>query len=103
MLSPDWSAIGTAIGAIVLGAGAYIGGKAKRGVITAKEVAETDVITLMRAEVLRLSNRVTALEGREGRLIRHVYRLEGLMTGAGMTPPKFEIDGDTIGTVAHPK
>ncbi len=42
------------------------------------------MITLMRAEVLRLSNRVTALEGREGRLIRHVYRLEGLMTAANL-------------------
>jgi hypothetical protein len=92
----DWSAIGTAAGGILIGIGSFLAGKSKRNVETAANAAETDVITMLRAEVARLSQRITALEGREGRLIRHVYRLEGLMAGAGLTPPPFEIDGGGI-------
>jgi hypothetical protein len=98
----DWTAIGTAAGGLLIGIGSFFAGRSKRGVETIANVAESDVISMLRTEVTRLSNRVTALEGREGRLIRHVYRLEGLMTGAGMTPPPFEVDGDTIKPVGAP-
>jgi hypothetical protein len=92
----DLNAAGTAIGGLILSIGTFFAGRGKRNVESAAAVAETDVITMLRDEVTRLSNRITALEGREGRLIRHVYRLEGLMAGAGLTPPPFEIDGGII-------
>lgn len=98
----DWTLVGSALIGIVTGIGGYFTGKSKRNVETAANAAETDVITMLRAEVARLSMRITALEGREGRLIRHVYRLEGLMAGAGLTPPPFEIDGGSITPVGQP-
>lgn len=98
----DWTLIGTAVVGILTGIGGFFTGKSKRNVETAANAAETDVITMLRTEVARLSQRITALEGREGRLIRHVYRLEGLMVGANLTPPPFEIDGGNIPPVGTP-
>lgn len=92
----DWQAIGTAVAAAVLGVGSFIAGKGKRQVADAKADAEVDVVTLLRQEIERLSSRVGGLEKREGRMIRHIYRLEGLMRGAGIEPPPFEIDGEPI-------
>jgi hypothetical protein len=50
----------------------------------------------MREEVTRLGERVGRMEARELRLIRHIYRLEGLMRAAGLEPPPFDPDSDTI-------
>ncbi len=90
----DWGVIGTGAGLLITNVVAYFAGKGKREVKEAANEAERDVIVLLRQEVERLSARVTAMESREGRLIRHVYRLEGLMRGAGLEPPLFDIDGD---------
>jgi hypothetical protein len=95
-LSIDWPSVGVALTGIGSGVAGFLTGRKKRGVDVSAEVAEITVIDTMRAELLRLSIRITLLEGREGRLIRHVYRLEGLIVGAGMTPPQFEIDGGAI-------
>lgn len=54
------------------------------------------MIQLMREEVTRLGERVGRMEARELRLIRHIYRLEGLMRAAGLEPPPFDPDSDTI-------
>jgi len=99
----DWNAVGAAAIALVTGAGGWLMGrkpnqaKLDAAVSAAKaEAVNSDstsaAVALLRAEVERLSARVQALEGREGRLIRHVYRLEGLMRGAGIEPPPFDID-----------
>lgn len=92
----DWQTIGGGIGAIVLGALSFIAGRGKRQVTEARQEAEIDVVTLLRQEIERLSQRVAGLESREGRMIRHIYRLEGLMRGHGIEPPPFEIDGEPI-------
>lgn len=91
----DWNALGIAIGSLVLGAGSVIGYHYKQQVANASAGAETNVIELLRGEVRRLSERLTAMEGREGRLIRHVYRLEGLMRAKDIEPPPFDIDVDS--------
>lgn len=92
----DWPAIGTALGGLAIGVTGFITGRGKRKVEDAKATAETDVVTLLRQEVERLSDRVKGLETREGRMIRHIYRLEGLMRGHNIEPPPFEIDGEPI-------
>lgn len=92
----DWQAVGTAVGGLVLGAGG-VGMWWRRQVVDrVRQGAEVDVIQLMRDEVSRLGDRVQGLERREGRLIRHVYRLEGLMRANGIDPPPFNLDDDTI-------
>jgi hypothetical protein len=88
----DWTVIGTALGGVATGVLAYFKGRGTRKVENAKADAETDVVTLLRQEVERLAERVKGLEKREGRMIRHIYRLEGLMRGHGIEPPPFEID-----------
>jgi hypothetical protein len=104
-MTVDWQQVGSAVVALVVGAGGWIIGRkdkkatseanvAKARAEGATAAAETSVVELMREEVRRLSVRVAALESREGRLIRHIYRLEGLMRGNGMEPPHFDIDGD---------
>src|SRR6478609_5248669 len=90
----DWQAIGTAIAGLVMGAGSVALYFQKQKVANASAGAETNVIELLRGEVRRLSERLTAMEGREGRLIRHVYRLEGLMRAKDIEPPPFDIDVD---------
>lgn len=106
-MSIDWSQVGNAAIAIIIGIGGWVGGRATKKATTeasveraraegASAAAETSVVTLMREEVKRLADRVGALETREGRLIRHIYRLEGLMRGAGLEPPHFDIDGAEI-------
>lgn len=92
----DWALIGTAAAGVVSGIGGWFMGKGKRNVESAATGAETAVIDLLRQEVERLSGRLTALEQREGRMIRHIYRLEGLMRAKDIEPPPFDIDGDTI-------
>jgi hypothetical protein len=103
----DWSAVGGAAAAILTGVGGWLMGRkpnqAKIDAAVSAARAETvnsdstsAAVALLRAEVERLSSRVQALEGREGRLIRHVYRLEGLMRGAGIEPPPFDIDSDPV-------
>lgn len=92
----DWQTVGAGIGGLFVGAMSYFAGRGKRQVADTKADAEVDVVTLLRQEVERLSERVKGLEAREGRLIRHVYRLEGLMRGHGIEPPPFDIDGEPI-------
>lgn len=89
----DWNLIGGALAALLTGAGGWFMGKGKREVAQAENAAERDVVNLLRQEVERLSARVTAMETREGKLIRHIYRLEGLMRAKDITPPPFDIDG----------
>lgn len=92
----NWELIGTALGGIVIGLGGWFAGKGRREVTSAENTAERDVVLLLRQEVQRLSERLTAMESREGRMIRHIYRLEGLMRAKGVEPPAFDLDSDTL-------
>lgn len=89
----DWQTLGTALGGILIGVGSFFAGRSGRKVTEASNGAEASVIEMMRQEVERLSRRVAGLESREGTLIRHVYRLEGVMRANGIEPPPFELDG----------
>lgn len=95
-MAVDWQAIGTAVGGLVLGAGGFGLWWRKQVVENARQGAEVDVIQLMRDEIARLGARVGSLEAREGRMIRHIYRLEWLMRKSGIEPPPFDLDSDTI-------
>ena len=90
----DWPTIGAGLGGLFVGAMSYFAGRGKRQVSEAKNEAETDVVTLLRQEVERLSKRVEGLETREGRMIRHIYRLEAMLRELGKEPPHFDLDTD---------
>lgn len=92
----DWNLVGTGLMGLLTGVGGWFMGKGKRAVESAEATAERDVVNLLRQEVQRLSDRLTLMEAREGRTIRHIYRLEGLMRAAGIEPPHFEIDGGSV-------
>ena len=96
----DWQALGQAIGlglgGLVVGAGGVGLWVRKQFVENARQGAEVDVIQMMRDEMARLSARQLDQERRELRLIRHIYNLEAIMRAAGLTPPLFDIDSDTI-------
>ena len=91
----DWNMVGGALVGLLTGAGGAVAVYQRQKVANASAGAETNVIELLRGEVRRLSERLTAMEGREGRLIRHVYRLEGLMRAKDIEPPPFDIDVDS--------
>lgn len=98
----DWDVVGAAAMAALTGAVGWIGGRQKRKTAEAGQIAERDVIVLMREEVARLSARsaeqeirIQRLEDRENRLVRHIFRLEALMRGAGLEPPPFDIAAPT--------
>jgi hypothetical protein len=92
----DWNVVGTGVVGVLGAIGTWFMGKGKRAVDGAESKAERDVVNLLRQEVERLSVRLSAMESREGRMIRHIYRLEGLMRARGVEPPPFDIDSDTI-------
>ncbi|WP_099589711.1 hypothetical protein [Stenotrophomonas maltophilia] len=92
----DWQAIGTAAGGLMIGAGGVALLWRKQFVEAAREGAGVNVIQLMREEVTRLGERVGRMEARELRLVRRIYRLEGLMRAAGLEPPPFDPESDTI-------
>jgi hypothetical protein len=92
----DWALVGTGAAGLVAGVGGYFKGKGGRKVESAATGAEVTVIDLLRQEVERVQTRLTGLEQREGRMVRHIYRLEGLMRAKGIEPPPFDLDSDTI-------
>lgn len=96
----DWQTIGQAIGlgltGCVVGAGSVGLWVRKQFVENARQGAEVDVIQMMRDEMARLSARQLDQERRELRLIRHIYNLEAIMRAAGLNPPLFDIDSDTL-------
>lgn len=92
----DWQALGGAVVSLMIGAGGVALLWRKQAVDNARQGAEVDVIDMMRQEVKRLGDRLGAMEQREGRLIRHIYHMEAVMRAAGMNPPPFNIESDTI-------
>lgn len=106
-MAMDWSAIWGVVGPAVVGLGTWLKmrkpnqARVDAAVSAAKaEAVNSDstaaAMSLLRSELERLSNRVAAMEAREGRLIRHIYRLEGLMRARDIEPPPFDVDSDTI-------
>lgn len=93
-----WQAIGTGIGGLVIGGGGIAVWLKSRQVESTRQGAEIDVIDLMRKEVGRLGERLGQMELREGRLIRHIYHMEAVLRAAGLNPPPFNIESDTIQT-----
>lgn len=96
MTGVDWQALGGAVVSLMIGAGGVALLWRKQAVDNARQGAEVDVIDMMRQEVKRLGDRLGAMEQREGRLIRHIYHMEAVMRAAGMNPPPFNIESDTL-------
>lgn len=105
----DWTAVWGVIGPAAVGLATWIKmrkpnqAKVNAAVSAARAEAvnsdsTSEAVALLRGEVQRLSTRVQALESREGRMIRHIYRLEGLMRAANppIDPPPFDLDGEPI-------
>lgn len=97
----SWEAVGMAIASVLIGVGGWLSGRGRRNAEDAgyrrdTTAAETEsrVVDLMRGELARLSDRVAAMEAREGKLIRHVWLLEGLMRAADLDPPPFSVGPD---------
>lgn len=90
----DFQALGTGIGGLVIGAGGVAMWWRQQKVENAAATAEKSVIDMLREEVGRLSERVTRMERRENRILRHVYRLEGMLRANGHEPPAFDPDAD---------
>ncbi len=80
------------LAAIVTGALGWISGKAGRKRDNEAVTAESRLYETIRLELDRLSAQVHALERRSGRMLNHIYRLEGLMRASGLTPPPFDPD-----------
>lgn len=83
-----WAAIGTAIGALAVGAYQWLRGKLARQVEDSTNLGTLDVIETLRAEIARLTTRVQQLEqqGESDRV--HIARLESAMRSAGLTVPE---------------
>jgi hypothetical protein len=67
--------------------GAFLAGRNKRKADDAATDTEAVVITTLRAEFKRLSDRVEKLERREIQLQLRVWQLEGVIRKAGIEPP----------------
>jgi hypothetical protein len=57
---------------------------------------ESRLYETVRQELDRLSTKVEKLERRSGRMLNHIYRLEGLMRAANLEPPPFDPDADHV-------
>ncbi|WP_057632550.1 hypothetical protein [Stenotrophomonas humi] len=89
--------LGGWIAAIVTGALGWFSGKAGRKRDNEAITAESRLYETIRLELDRLTEQVRALERRSGRMLNHIYRLEGLMRASGLTPPPFDPDAENIG------
>jgi len=105
----DWTATWGVIGPAIIGLATWLKmrklnqAKVDAAVSAARAEAvnsdaTSEAVKLLRGEVERLGARVLAMEGREGRMIRHIYRLEGLMRAANppIDPPPFDLDGEPV-------
>ena len=99
----DWAVVGTAVMGIATGIGGWFAGRGKRQRESARdsaaEAGKLQVIDLLRSEVDRISQRmlamatrIEALEQREGRMVRHIFRLEGVMRAHNIEPPPFDVE-----------
>lgn len=55
---------------------------------------ESRLYETVRQELDRLNEKVEKLEKRSGRMLNHIYRLEGLMRASGLEPPPFDPDSE---------
>jgi len=106
--SIDWGVLGTAIGGIVMGIGAYVSGRksgrarthadqAASGADYAMSTAETSLYEQFRTRLDDLEKDISKLraeldiERRQGRALEiHIWKLERLMRAANIEPPEFE-------------
>lgn len=85
--------VGGWLAAIVTGALGWFGGRAGRKRDNEAVLTESRLYETVRLELDRLGVKVEQLERRSGRMLNHIYRLEGLMRSSGIEPPPFDPDG----------
>lgn len=89
-----WGTIGAGIAAALAGALAWISGRQRRQVEEAGLGAKEDIIDNLRAEVARLSERVTKLEAEGMRMRNRIFHLEDEMRKNNLPiPPERGIEG----------
>lgn len=71
----------------------WFAGRAGRGRDAQAITTESRLYETVRLELDRLTEKVDQLERRSGRMLNHIYRLEGLMRSSGIEPPPFDPDG----------
>ncbi|KRG60802.1 hypothetical protein ABB25_01000 [Stenotrophomonas koreensis] len=72
--------------------GAWFHGRGGRRRDEQATTTESRLYETVRLELDRLTEQVRALERRSGRMLNHIYRLEGLMRSSGIEPPPFDPD-----------
>jgi len=82
------------LAAIVTGALGWFGGRSGRKRDEQAITTESRLYETVRLELDRLTTKVDQLEKRSGRMLNHIYRLEGLMRAANLEPPPFDPDAD---------
>lgn len=82
----------------VVSAGAWLHGRGGRRRDEHVITTESRLYETVRLELDRLTEQVRALERRSGRMLNHIYRLEGLMRSSGIEPPPFDPDTSIGGT-----
>ena len=78
--------------------GAWFHGRGGRRRDEQATTTESRLYETVRLELDRLTEQVRALERRSGRMLNHIYRLEGLMRSSGIEPPPFDPDTSIGGT-----
>lgn len=89
--------VGGWLAAIVTGAIGWFGGRSGRSRDQQAITTESRLYETVRLELDRLTEKVEQLERRSGRMLNHIYRLEGLMRQSGLEPPPFDPDGTPVG------
>lgn len=79
---------------LVASAAGWFSGRAGRKRDDQAITTESRLYETVRQELDRLNEKVEKLEKRSGRMLNHIYRLEGLMRAAGLEPPPFDPDSE---------
>lgn len=85
---PEWLLL------LVASAAGWFTGKLGRKRDDQMVTTESRLYETVRLELDRLTTKVDQLEKRSGRMLNHIYRLEGLMRAANLEPPPFDPDAD---------
>ncbi len=98
-MTPDLipSSVGDWVVAVFAALAGWFGGRSGRKRDEQAISTESRLYETVRLELDRLTVKVEQLERRSGRMLNHIYRLEGLMRASGLTPPPFDPDAENIG------
>ncbi|MNM21167.1 hypothetical protein D3C81_315250 [compost metagenome] len=81
---------------LVASVAGWFSGRAGRKRDAQAVTTESRLYETVRLELERLTVKVEKLEQRSGRMLNHIYRLEGLMRASGLTPPLFDPDAESV-------